>query len=114
MSFARESHLKRISIIRSTLLLFIFLGLSTSTPILGAQLHGHLPKDLEKAKIEKDVPETEHMGLAIGLSYRNKSEFEKCMKDIKDPKSPQHQHRLTTKQFEEKFRPTQSDYKTCT
>lgn len=75
------------------------------------RLHGHLPKGLEKAKIIRDVPETDRLDLAIGLPMRNQPALDKYMRDLRDPKSPQYRHTLPDKKFDEMFRPTLKDYK---
>jgi subtilase family serine protease len=81
-----------------TLLILVGLFSISCASLAGRQqLHGHLPKDFEKAKIVRDVPETEQWDLTIGLPFRNRKILDKYLKDVQDPKSPQFRRTLSPK-----------------
>jgi hypothetical protein len=93
-----------------TYLLVMLCSVSYSFAAGRQKLHGHLPKDFEKAKIVGDLSERDQLTLAIGLPMRNQKAFNQYMKDIHDPKSPQYRHHLTSDEFAKKFDPTSKDY----
>jgi hypothetical protein len=75
-------------------------------------LAGHIPPAVKKLNLQPvgRVSVTNRLHLAVGLPLRNQAALNGLLQQICDPASPQYHHYLTTRQFTEKFGPTEEDY----
>ncbi len=80
------------------------------TPVARQQIHGRLPKDLNKAQFVRDVPESETLKISIELSLRNQKALEAYMDDVENSTRVNPRPTLTDAQFNGVFMPTESDY----
>jgi uncharacterized repeat protein (TIGR01451 family) len=73
-------------------------------------LHGHVPPVVSHLAPSGNVPATNDLQLAIGLSVRNETALNDLVRQVSDPASPGYQHYLTTDEFTAQFAPTEADY----
>jgi subtilase family serine protease len=98
--------------IAAGLTLFLLLAI----PALAAErqvLHDHVPDAVAKLNLQPvgRPSATNILHLGISLPLRNNEALGELFKEIQDPASPNFRHYLTPAQFNEKFGPTEADFK---
>lgn len=73
-------------------------------------LHNHIPQAVRESRRVGSLAQTARMDLAIGLPLRNAAELDRFIQQVSDPQSPSYRQYLTSKEFTEKFGPSQEDY----
>ncbi len=75
-------------------------------------LQGHVPGDVARLHLQPTgrLASTNRLHLAIGLPLRNKEALGNLLQQISDPASPQYRHYLTSKEFTQRFGPSEEDY----
>jgi len=75
------------------------------------RLHGHVPtKDLAGAKWLGGLASDTRIPMAFALPLRNRAELQELLGRIYDPADPLYGHYLTSREFTDRFGPTQADY----
>ena len=93
-----------------------FIGVSLLTVFASAQarratlIAHHVPAAVKSAPLVAPLPGERHLQLAFSLPLRNQDELNKLLVDIQDPTSPQYHKYLTSKEFDDRFGPSQEDY----
>ena len=73
-------------------------------------LTGHRPAAVTWLQPVGNLPKATRLNLAIGLPLRDQPALEDLLEQIQDPASPEYHHYLSTKEFTERFGPTEGDY----
>src|ERR1041385_1621811 len=89
--------------------LLIFSGASAATTS-ARSLSGHVPPAARNLKPLGRLPSVQQLDLAIGMPLRNREGLTNLLHDLYDPTSPSYRHFLTSKQFAERFGPTDTEY----
>jgi len=95
---------------QSLALLAIAIVMAASPAYAGRILNGHVPAAARAQLPLSDVPETDHLRLAIGLSVRDPAALQAFIKEVSDPQSPNFRQYLTPQQFTERFGPREDEY----
>lgn len=75
-------------------------------------LHDHVPAAVRsgQAASAQTLSADKQLKLGLVLPLRNEAELEALIKGLYDPASPLYHHYLSSKQFTERFEPSQADY----
>jgi len=74
------------------------------------ELAGHVPAATLTLTPKGDLPATQQLNLAIGLSLPNAKALDDFLTQLYDPASPNYRQYLTPEQFAAKFGPAEADY----
>ena len=89
----------------------LLLPFTTRVQAAGRQvLHGQVPAIATRLLPVGNLPGTNQLDLAIGLSLRNREALTNLLRQIYDPAGPNYHHSLTPEQFAARFGPTEQDY----
>jgi uncharacterized repeat protein (TIGR03803 family) len=89
----------------------LFLQLTTAALAAERQvLHGHVPSaGARMAPVDRLSP-SNRLDLAIGLPLRNREGLTNLLAQLYDPASANYRHYLTSKEFAQRFAPSEEDY----
>jgi subtilase family serine protease len=73
-------------------------------------LHDHVPPIVAQLVPQGDLPESNHLSLAIGLPLRNQPALGEFLRQLYDPHSTNFHQFLTPAEFTARFGPTEADY----
>ncbi len=75
-------------------------------------LRDHVPAAVAALKLQpiERLPATNRLNLAIGLPWRNQEDLAALLRQIYDPASDNFHHYLSSKEFTERFGPSEKDY----